>query len=247
MPRPLLTLIAAAWLLVAAPAWIDPAWVGQAWADTLPVPRNLIALDAAEGHRLLQRSTASAAFYPLSEQFVTQKNQSFCGVASTVMVLNALHMPAPASAELSPYSAFDQDNVFTAKTEAAVPRSLIERQGMTLDQLGALGRASGLTVEIHHASDIDLDTFRRDMSARLATAGQFVLINYLRAAINEKSGGHISPLAAYDAQSDRFLVLDVSRYKYPPVWVKAAELFAAMNTPDPVNQGRSRGYVVLTR
>lgn len=243
MPRPLLALIAASCLLIAAPAFV--AVPGR--ADTLPVPQNLIAFDSQEGHGLLQSAKASAAFYPLSEQFVTQKNQSFCGVASTVMVLNALHMPAPASAELSPFSAFDQDNVFTAKTEAAVPRSTIERQGLTLDQLGALARASGLTVEVHHAADTDLDSFRRDMSARLATPGQFVLINFLRSVLNEKSGGHISPLAAYDAQSDRFLVLDVSRYKYPPVWVKAAELFAAMNTRDPVNQGRSRGYVILTR
>jgi hypothetical protein len=243
MSPPLLTLIAASFLFAAAPVFV--AVPGR--ADTLPVPQNLIAFDSQEGHRLLQNSKASVAFYSLSEQFVTQKNQSFCGVASTVMVLNALHMPAPASAELSPYSAFDQDNVFTAKTEAAVPRSTIERQGLTLDQLGALARASGLTVEVHHAADTNLDAFRRDMSRHLATPGQFVLINFLRSAINEKSGGHISPLAAYDADSDRFLVLDVSRYKYPPVWVKASELFAAMNTRDPVNQGRSRGYVVLTR
>jgi hypothetical protein len=236
MLRPLPTLIAAFCLLVAAPAW----------ADTLPVPQNLIAFDSQEGPRLLRRSTASTAFYPLSEQFVTQKNQSFCGVASTVMVLNALHMPAPASDELSPFSAFDQDNIFNAKTEAVVQRSVIEKQGLTLDQLGALAEASGLTVEIHHAADIDVDAFRHEVAARLAAPNQYVLINYLRAAIDEKSGGHISPLAAYDAQSDRFLILDVSRYKYPPVWVTATQLFAAMNTRDPVNLGRSRGYVVLT-
>jgi Phytochelatin synthase len=35
-------------------------------------------------------------------------------------------------------------------------------------------------------------------------------------AIGQEQGGHISPLAAYDAETDRFLILDVSRYKYPP-------------------------------
>jgi hypothetical protein len=44
-----------------------------------------------------------------------------------------------------------------------------------------------------------------------------VIVNYLRKAIGQEKGGHISPLAAYDAETDRFLILDVSRYKYPPV------------------------------
>ena len=30
-----------------------------------------------------------------------------------------------------------------------------------------------------------------------------------------------SPLGAYDEKADRFLILDVARYKYPPVWVTA--------------------------
>ena len=59
----------------------------------------------------------------------------------------------------------------------------------------------------------------------LAAPGRFVIINYLRKAIGQEKGGHISPLAAFDAESDRFLILDVARYKYPPVWVKTAELF----------------------
>jgi hypothetical protein len=59
--------------------------------------------------------------------------------------------------------------------------------------------------------------------------------------------GHISPLAAYDKEGDRFLILDVSRYKYPPVWVEAAALFAAMNTTDKDNENRTRGYVIVGR
>lgn len=42
-------------------------------------------------------------------------------------------------------------------------------------------------------------------------------------------------------------MLDVSRYKYPPVWVEAAALFTAMNTPDSDNDTRSRGYLLVGR
>ena len=66
-----------------------------------------------------------------------------------------------------------------------------------------------------------------------------MIVNYLRKALGEQKGGHISPLAAYDAKTDRFLILDVARYKYPPVWVKTADMFAAMNTPDAANGNRA--------
>lgn len=45
-------------------------------------------------------------------QFVTQNNQAYCGVASIVMVLNALSIPAPVAQEYSPYHVFTQDNFF---------------------------------------------------------------------------------------------------------------------------------------
>jgi hypothetical protein len=39
----------------------------------------------------------------------------------------------------------------------------------------------------------------------------------------------------------------VSRYKYPPVWVGAAELFAAMNTTaDPDTDDKTRGFVLIS-
>ena len=65
--------------------------------------------------------------------------------------------------------------------------------------------------------------------------------------MGQQTGGHISPLAAYDAEQDRFLILDVARYKYPPVWVTAEDLFNAMNTTDSDNENRTRGYVLITK
>ena len=72
-----------------------------------------------------------------------------------------------------------------------------------------------------------------------------MIVNYLRGAIGQERGGHISPLAAYDADTDRFLILDVSRYKYPPVWVATEDLFTAMNTTDPDNEHKTRGFVLI--
>ncbi|MEL7052676.1 MAG: phytochelatin synthase family protein, partial [Cyanobacteria bacterium J06588_5] len=82
-------------------------------------------------------------------------------------------------------------------------------------------------------------------ATNLAEPNNFVVINYLRRSIGQESGGHISPLAAYDADTDRVLILDVSRYKYPPVWVEVESLWNATNTIDSVS-GLSRGLVTVS-
>ena len=217
----------------------------SAQSQTLALPDNLIDLRSERGEQLLKESDALAAVVPLSINFVTQKNQAFCGVASIVMVLNALRLPAPPVPEYDPYRTFTQDNFLNETTEAILPLSVLMRQGMTLDQMGALLASQPVAVEVHHAADSTLDVFRNTARAYLGKEGQFVIVNYLRKTIGQEIGGHISPLAAYDAETDRFLILDVSRYKYPPVWVTASDLFRAMNTIDAANHNRTRGFVLI--
>ena len=235
MPRTPLAAFAGALFLLAA----------AAQAQTLPLPEGLIDLRSEDGEQLLADSDALEAFVPLSANFVTQKNQAYCGVASIVMVLNALQLPAPAVEEYEPYRTFTQDNVLDDDTDEILSRKVIARKGMTLKQLSALLATYPLEVEVHHAADTTLDAFRASARDYLGRDRHFVIVNYLRKAIGQETGGHISPLAAYDAETDRFLILDVSRYKYPPVWVSAADLFGAMNTGDADSPNKSRGYVLI--
>ena len=216
-------------------------------ADQLPLPPNLVAASSPDGAALLIGADAREAYFPLADNFLTQKTQTFCGVASMVMIFNAMGLPAPEVPDYAPYRTFTQDNVFSDATEAILPQATILKQGITLDQMGALLAVQPVSATVRHASDTDLDTFRKEASAYLAQPGHFVLINYFRNALGQQKGGHFSPLAAYDKEADRFMILDVARYKYPPVWVKAEELFAAMNTKDSDNNDKSRGYVLITR
>lgn len=219
--------------------------VGSAHAEAPLTPAPPISLLSDEGEQLLMQSTARRAYGPLSAQFVTQKNLSYCGVATLVMVLNAMEMPAPPVPELEPYRIFTQDNVLDAHTAAVLSPQVLLAEGMTLDQFAALAAVHGVFVEVHHADASSVDQFRRLASAVLARRKHHVVVNYRRAEIGQGKGGHISPLAAYDAHSDRFLVLDVARYRYAPVWVSTADLFAAMNTPDASNGDRKRGFVLV--
>jgi hypothetical protein len=210
------------------------------------VAEPLISLNSEQGSRLLLESEDNRAYWPLSIQFVTQKNQAFCGVASIVMVLNALGIPAPSTPEFEPYKTFTQDNLLNEYTEKVLPVSVLAKIGMTLDQIGGILNTYSVKAHVRHADETSLEEFRFLARQALSTPNHYVVVNYLRRSIGQERGGHISPLGAYDAETDRFLVLDVSRYKYPPIWVEAAALYAAMNTPDSDNQNRTRGFVIVT-
>jgi hypothetical protein len=219
----------------------------MAHAETLPVPANLIASSSPEGQALLLGADSRDAYFTLADNFVTQKTQSFCGVASMVMLFNAMQLPAPDVPEYAPYKTFTQDNVLNASTEAILPQDVILKQGITLDQMGALLAVQPVVASVRHASDSSVDAFRTEAASYLGRPGHFVLVNYFRNALGQQKGGHFSPLAAYDRETDRFMILDVARYKYPPVWVKSEELFVAMNTKDSDNQDKSRGYILISQ
>ena len=236
------------WTVLVAAAAIA-AGVAAARAETLPLPEGVIGLTTPEGEALLFGAEARNDYFPLSIHFTTQVNPAYCGPATIAMVLNALDVPRPASDMTVGLGMFDQENIFTPATDAVKPASAIlsPPYGMTLDDLGGMLAAHDLEVTVVHAADSDVDTFRKTAIAELADNDHFILVNYLRKAIGQEAGGHISPLGAYDADTDRFLILDVSRYKYPPVWVKAEALFGAMNTIDSDNNDQTRGYVSVSR
>jgi hypothetical protein len=217
-----------------------------ALAQTLPLPETLIDLRSPQGEQFLLEAKSHEAYFPISTAFVTQKNQAYCGVASMVMALNAIQAPAPTSPEYQPFHTFTQDNLLDDHTEAILPRATLSRQGMTLDQLGGLLSLHPVKVEIHHAAERGLDEFRKNAAEYLAAKNHFVIVNYLRKSMGQQVGGHISPLAAYDEKADRFLILDVARYKYPPVWVATSVLYDAMNTTDASNDNKTRGYVLIS-
>ncbi len=215
-------------------------------AETLKLPDNLTGFDTETGEELLVESDAREAYFPLASNFLTQKTQSYCGVASIVMVLNSLGVAAPAVPEFEPYRTFTQDNVLDEATDTVLPRATLAEIGMTLDQIGGILNQKGVKAVVHHAADSSIDNFRTSAREALGKKGRFVIVNYLRKAMGQEKGGHISPLAAYDVESDRFLILDVARYKYPPVWVTTADLFAAMKTTDSDNENKTRGFVLVT-
>jgi hypothetical protein len=209
-------------------------------AQLQTLPPQLIALDSDQGRKLLTESSANRDFFALVGTFQQQQSQPLCAAASSVTVLNAMPLRAPEVPAMAPFRAFTQDNVFEPQALQAVARG-----GATVEQLASYLRAAGVDVRAVHADQTTLEAFRDEAVRNLSTADDYVLVDFLRTELGQDFGAHWSPLAAYHAGSDRFLVLDVNRIRYPPYWAKAEDLFRAMKTWDP-DAGAMRGYLLVS-
>lgn len=220
----------------------------QRFVGTREAMRSLaqpIALDSPFGEKLLAQSTVKQSFLPLASNFTTQRSETFCSIASTAMVLNATGIARPVSTEDPYYHYFDQRNLITDQVKATVDMADVAKRGMTLDIYGRFIGCFPVTSRVVHASETTLGKFRALATRALQSSNSYIVVNYQRQNIGQETGGHFSPIAAYNAKTDRFLIMDVSRYAYPPVWVPAARLWQGMMAVDS-DSGISRGFALIT-
>ncbi|MBK9264153.1 MAG: phytochelatin synthase family protein [Polyangiaceae bacterium] len=202
--------------------------------ERLPLPPELVSLESDEGKTLLAESDAKADTDALQAHFETQQKASWCGVASAVTVLNSFLPPLQLT----------QESFFNDCTAEVRSSFRVTFGGMPLGSLGRLMACHGADAKVHLAETSSLEEFRKLAVDNLRRPGDFLIVNYQRSEVGQAPLGHISPVSAYHSGSDRFLVLDVASYKYPPVWVKAEKLWNAMKTPDS-ESGHSRGFLFV--
>jgi len=212
----------------------------------LPVSDKLILLNSPDGRRLLAESQANEAFWALIQYYSSQPDLGSCSVASCTMVLNALPIERPVSKQHGHFKLFTADNLFSPKVEKIVSRKEVSTSGMSLHQLDQVLVSYGLQVSEYYASANTADEFRLLMRNILQTKDRFIIVNYLRDALEQESGGHISPIGAFNEKDDRVLILDTANYKYPWIWVKTNELWKAMSEEADSASGLSRGFLLLS-
>ena len=210
------------------------AWVLYPQDNPLPLPSPLVAVTSAEGMTRLGNAQDHADYQPLSASYQAQNLVSYCGVATGVSVLGALG------------SATSQGDFFNQEASKVRSRFDVMFGGMSLDQLGGLLRAHELNVSVSYADQFDVDEFRAVVQENLATAGDYLVVNYQREVLGQGRVGHISPLSAYDKDTDSVLIMDTAAHKFPPTWVPVEMLYAAMKTKDPASQ-KLRGYLQVSR
>jgi len=216
-------------------------------------------------------------FYQLAHHYQPQINPLYCGIASSVILLNAFNqgssvVPSQKALEVKkpkvwgggsvPFHAYSQISLLNDKTEMVKSREVIRLQninaenennakafdpGLSLQQLSGVLKAYGLkTNAVHADKDLEAGTkmFRDKIKAVLKNSTEFALVNFKGKKMGLPTGGHISPLAAYDDKSDSVLILDVAGHKNPWYWVPVQHLYGAMHTKDGDNY---RGYVIVSK
>ena len=205
----------------------------------------VIYWDTEAGKALRARIPVDADYWQLSPVFATQKTQSYCSVASAITVLNAMPIKKPVDPAYAPYAYFTQSNYFTPEVVKVISPQTVLSQGMTLDEMARTLAQHGVKTQSIAGDTLDDEALRALLQKALGDDGHFVLANYLRATLGQVGGGHWSVLAAYDAQTDSVLILDVAKYKYAPVWVGISTLQKAIATIDSTSN-KARGLVVVS-
>ena len=198
------------------------------------------------GKALRARITPDEDYWQLIPWFTNQVNQSYCGVASAVTVLNAMPIKKPVDPIYAPHAYFTQNNFFTPEVVKVISPQTVSNQGMTRDEMVQTLTQLGVKATTVAGDEVDEPALRKLVQKAMGDDGQFVLVNFLRRSLGQPGGGHWSVLAAYDAQSDRVLILDVSKYMYEPEWVTIRTLRKAIDTLD-ADSNRARGLVFVSQ
>lgn len=204
-----------------------------------------VPLTDKKGIEMFLQSEYRDSYWPLS-QYYEQQRKRYCGIASAVMVLNALDIPRPKIWEGSTSTLFTQDNFFSDAVCKQIKKEAVDAKGVTLAELSQTIKAHGVHAETVYANTLTVESFRELLKRYLVETDRFVIANYSRDIIQKQGGGHISPIAAYDQQTDSVLILDVFRCKYTGTWVDLSQFFIAMQGIDS-DSGMHRGLVLVRR
>eukprot|EP00931_Biecheleriopsis_adriatica_P033518 TRINITY_DN19450_c0_g1_i1.p1 TRINITY_DN19450_c0_g1~~TRINITY_DN19450_c0_g1_i1.p1 ORF type:complete len:498 (-),score=68.99 TRINITY_DN19450_c0_g1_i1:297-1790(-) len=216
------------------------------------LPDGQISFSSEQGRHLFQEALRNGhmeGYFYLAEQFQTQDEPAFCGLATLAMVLNALRID-PMRAWKGSWRWFTEHNLGCGCVEPGT----VHQVGMTLDMFGNLSNCNGAHAFVQRAPadsadfgalEAFTDSFRATVRATLASCErEFLVASYSRQILGQTGGGHFSPIGGYHEESDSVLIMDVARFKYPPHWTPLKELVRAMLCVDP-ETGRPRGYLHL--
>ncbi len=201
------------------------------------------------------KNNPSPDYWALTGYYVPQFNGYSCSAATVAMVLNAARLNAVKSADdkviLQP------DLLKKVKAEHWEERlskpGFRKEHGVSLDILGKVTEASfkaygfdNVSVKVVHLDSTSSDV-RSALIAALKenekSAGDFIIANFNQQAFTDDAeAGHIAPVGAYDAETDRVLIMDPDREYYEPYWISVDNFIVGMATKDK-SSALNRGYV----
>ncbi|MCX8958746.1 phytochelatin synthase family protein [Erwinia psidii] len=231
---------------------------------------QIVDWQSSEGIQRLSQASVKQDFFSLAPQFEGQNNKVYCGIASATIVLNTMRLHEnkkiePDSSLISP-----EDRAYFPKKNGWVPfwnrytqTSVVNYSGkprieifgkpktpggeadygLHLEDERRLLTNAGLKVNAVPVRALEQqEKMKKEIIAAMQQDKSFVIVNFLRSAIGQSGDGHFSPLGAYDAKSDSFLIMDVSNTEHPWIWLDSQTLFKGMHTLDGAEY---RGYLIV--
>lgn len=220
--------------------------------DFADLTRPLVYLNTTRAYQLVMSYYGwfdqSSDFFLYQQGWDAQINQGYCGVASAAALMNSvrgsgIELPIDPIYAPHPYatqhSLLDNDcvNRHVIRYKADYDGIFHFPGGLNLNQVAGLLECNlpkhGWNVTAVPVDDtVSVVQMRNDLEAALHNPFARVVVNFDRAVLGQDGHGHFSPIAGYSSSTDSFLMMDVAKYKYPPAWVPAARLHAAMHTSD---------------
>lgn len=168
--------------------------------------------------------------------------------------------PKSLGGEVIEFKSFSQTSFFNEKTDKIKKREIIDFKkpksvqngkeiydpGLSLKEMTRiLQEVYDLNVTLTYVNDkASISKFRSVLKKVLNENKKFLVVNFDGKKLGLGTRGHISPIAAFDEESDSVLVLDVALHKNSWYFVSVEDLFRAMNTKDGDN---FRGYLVISK
>ena len=135
-------------------------------------------------------------YFPLSEQFTTQSEPSYCGPASLIMVLNAMQID-PERAWKGIWRWFHEEILKCTTKEKML-------LGMTLEQMTLLARCNGLhtstfsKTKSDYVSIYDEGLLETALKATCKIPNMYMILNFGRVELEQTGSGHFSCVGGYD-------------------------------------------------
>ena len=222
----------------------------------------------------LNRSEFKNDFYQLINFYQPQINPLYCAIASSVMIINALNYGEIAnqidnqvtkpSGDIVEYKILTQQNFLNEATDNIKNRDIINFKkpilrikenkkwqdifdpGLTLGQLSLiLEEVYNLSItKIHISNNDQINELRKRLTKVLQDQDNFIVANFDGKILNKNSNGHISPIVAYNQESDEVLILDSALHKNKWFWTSLENLVKAMKTKD---GDEYRGYLIISK
>ncbi|KAJ2819217.1 hypothetical protein IWW50_005534 [Coemansia erecta] len=206
------------------------------------LPEDLVSFTSADGRKLFKESLNEGyaeGYFNLAGNFTVQSEPAYCGPSSLAMVLNALEVD-PGRTWKGIWRWYSDELLESCRTE-----SDLKANGITYDQFLCLA-SSHAHVITKRGATASREEFLRDIKYVTQRDDVFMVLSFARAVLGQTGDGHFSPIGAYHPGSNRALVLDSARYKYPSWFCDVDKLYDSLQPVDP-ETNLPRGYFLISR